>query len=250
MTANTETQPHHTPKKLGRPKKADPPRIAYHELDRLLVFGDIVDGEDGRGPAIHYPSYRDLAKRYAVSHSVIAGYAQKHDCLRRREAAKDRVNARTDDKLVELRATELVTGKVRALDAIDAFLRAFGQALAEGRVRVDSVTDFNVMIRLKEFLEGGPDSRHEVHASLSLDELQRRHREMLRRTAEGGGLPELTGRNEVDAGDQDVPENPPARAFEMPPRKANGQFGSEAEGTDNDGLAGVDDDDDDTAASD
>jgi hypothetical protein len=244
-----------TPKKNGRPRKADPPRIAHHELDRLLVFGEVIDEGDGHGPATHFPSYRDLAKRYGVSHSVIANYSSRHDCLRRREAAKQRVDARTDEKLVEQRATELASGKTRALEAIDAFITAFGQALADGRVRVDSVTDFNLMIRLREFLQGGPDSRHEINATLSLTELQRRYAEMLRRLAEVDEAPEVAGMmsagEHLDSEDRDqkVPEKPPSRAFDEAARKPNGQFGAGGVDQGVDEVPPGEDDEEDMAAS-
>ena len=56
----------------------------------------------------------------------------------------------------------------------------FEQALDEGRVRFDNPADFNTMLRLKEFTKGNADSRAEVHASLSLESLQARHRQMMR----------------------------------------------------------------------
>ena len=34
-------------RKNGRPAKGDPPRVPYEELDRILVFGEVVTCEDG-----------------------------------------------------------------------------------------------------------------------------------------------------------------------------------------------------------
>jgi len=255
MTTTASPSSQTTPKKTGRPKKADPPRIAYHELDRLLVFGELVDDGSGRGPATVFPSYRELAKRYSVSHSVIAAYSSRHDCLRRREGAMQRIDARTDDKLVELRATTLAEAKARIIEVVDRFIAEFETALREGRVRVDSVSDFNLMVRLREYLQGGPDSRQEVRATLSLDELQRRYREMLRRTVESGGMPEVTGAipqrppSSVLA-DQIGAEKPPARAFEVPSREASGRFRDQGADGENGALNDADDVDTDTAASD
>ncbi|WP_275472525.1 hypothetical protein [Myxococcus hansupus] len=71
----------------------------------------------------------------------------------------------------------------------------FEEALAEGRVRVDNPTDFNTMVRLKEFVQGGADSRQELHASFSLEGLQARHAQALRAARETT----TAVRGEVDA---------------------------------------------------
>jgi hypothetical protein len=130
-----------------------------------------------------YPSYRELAQRYDVSHSVIAEYARKHNCIRRREQAQARVEARTDEKLVELRATAIAMSKDDTLRIIDAYLLGFEKAIADGRVRFENPSDFNTMVRLKQFIEGGVDSRQEIHAVLSLEDLQARHKQMLQGAA-------------------------------------------------------------------
>ncbi|HQP38080.1 MAG TPA: hypothetical protein PLI95_23010 [Polyangiaceae bacterium] len=166
-------------KKGGRPRKADGPKVNYQQLDRLLVFGELVESSDGE-PTVVFPSYRVLAKRFGVSHSVVSDYAKKHDCLRRRAANQARVEARTEEKLVELRATAVAVNKERTVAVLDRFVVEFEKALDEGRVRADSPADLNTVVRLKEFLLGGADSRQEVHAALSLEDLQARHREMLK----------------------------------------------------------------------
>lgn len=166
-------------KKPGRPLKVDGPRFPQQEVDRLLVFGELVDPGDGREPIVVYPSYRELAQRYGVSHSVIAEYARKHNCIRRREQAQARIEARTDEKLIELRATAIAMSKDDVLRIIDAYILGFEKAIADGRVRFEDPSDFNTMVRLKQFIEGGADSRQEIHAALSLESLKARHKEML-----------------------------------------------------------------------
>jgi len=183
-------------RKNGRPRKGDPPRVPYEELDRILVFGEIVPCEDGESTTVHYPSYRDLAERFCVSHSLIAQYAKKHDCMRRRDEAKARIAAKADQKLVELRAHAVALSKDDALRIIDNYLGGFEKALSEGRVRFDNPGDFNTMLRLKEFIQGGADSRQEIHASLSLEDIQARHR---RAMAQLGATPAAV-RGEVPRG--------------------------------------------------
>ena len=167
-------------RKAGRPPKGDAPRINYAELDRLLVFGEQVACEDGNGTTTSFPSYRELGARYGVSVSVIGEYAKKHNCQKRRKLAEVRILARADEKQVELRAEEIAVSREEQVAIIDTYLAGFKGALAEGRVRFDNPTDYNTMSRLKEFLQGGADARHEVHGMLSLDALQARHRDAMR----------------------------------------------------------------------
>jgi hypothetical protein len=210
------------PKKNGRPAKGDGPKVNYQELDRLLVLGELANPPDGGEPAVFFPSYRELAKRYGVSHSVVADYAKKHDCLRRRERAQERLLAKTEEKLLELRAEAIAFSKGDAVATIDSYLAHFREAVADGRVRVDNPTDFNTMLRLKEFILGGADSRQEVHAALSLEDLQARHREMLKAIEasnedERGSV--LGDANSLPAGEQREDQNPPPPSFATGPGK-------------------------------
>jgi hypothetical protein len=216
------------PRRGGRPRKSEGPRVPYEELDRILVFGEVVPCEDGNGTTVVYPSYRELAERYGVSNSVIAEYAKTHNVQRRRRDAQARIQAKAENKLVEMRATAIALSKDDELRIIDGYLSGFEKALGEGRVRFDNPADFNTMVRLKEFVMGNADSRQEIHAALSLESLQARHRQVMR-VAEASPAE----RGEVDraalpsAGAEDAPD-PPARptaiADQEPPARIPGRF--------------------------
>ncbi|MCY1036196.1 AT hook motif domain protein [Corallococcus sp. BB11-1] len=180
-----ETPPAPPPakRKMGRPRKSEEPALPRQELDKALVFGDVKALPDG-STMTSYASYRELADRFGVATSLVANYAKEHNCLRRREEAKTRIATKADQKLIELRATAIAVSKDDALKMIDGYLLGFEEALAEGRVRVDNPTDFNTMVRLKEFVQGGADSRQELHASFSLEGLQARHALALRAARE------------------------------------------------------------------
>ncbi|QQR46197.1 AT hook motif domain protein [Myxococcus xanthus] len=178
MPEQDETPP--PPKrKTGRPRKSEEPALPRQELDKALVFGDVKTLPDG-STMTSYASYRELAERFGVATSLVANYSREHNCLRRREEAKTRIATKADQKLIELRATAIAVSKDDALKMIDGYLLGFEEALSEGRVRVDNPTDFNTMVRLKEFVMGGADSRQELHASFSLEGLQARHAQALR----------------------------------------------------------------------
>ncbi|NNB91697.1 AT hook motif domain protein [Corallococcus exiguus] len=170
-------------RKTGRPRKSEEPALPRQELDRALVFGDVKTLPDG-STMTSYASYRELAERFGVATSLVANYAKEHNCLRRREEAKTRIATKADQKLIELRANAIAVSKDDALKMIDGYLLGFEEALSEGRVRVDNPTDFNTMVRLKEFVMGGADSRQELHATFSLEGLQARHAQALRAARE------------------------------------------------------------------
>jgi hypothetical protein len=202
--------------KRGRPRKGEPPRIAYDQLDQLLVHGEVTPTGDGEGSTVVYPSYRELAARFGCAHSLISHYSKKHDCLRRREQAKARVIAKADEKLIELRSTAVALGRDDELRIIDSYLAGFEEALAEGKVRFDNPSDFNTMVRLKQFVQGGADSRQEVNGVLSLEAIQARHQAMARITssaAERGEMLELPSGEPIETEpvpaevDADVAEN-------------------------------------------
>jgi hypothetical protein len=213
----------------GRPRKADGPRVPYDQVDRLLVHGEVVPTEDGQNTAVVYPSNRDLARRYGCSHSVIAVYSKKHDCIRRRKEAQLRVSVKAEQKIIELRATALALSKDDALRMIDSYLLGFQEALTEKRVRFDTPTDFNTMLRLKEFILGGADSRQEIHAALSLEDIQARHQRMLRAAQqttpeERGQVLDVTPTAGADPEDLCLPLTPPPPSTEEVAEKVAGRF--------------------------
>ena len=182
------------PRPRGRPRKGDAPLVDYDQVNKLLVYGELAPTDDGSGTTTVFPSYRQLGDRFGVSYSVISDYAKKHNCMARRERAQLRTQLRVEEKMVEARAEAIAVTKERELQIIDSYLMGFEKAIGEGRVRFDNPTDYNTMARLKEFLQGGADSRPEVHAALSLDTLQAKHRDTRRALtdatpAERGELP-------------------------------------------------------------
>ncbi|NOJ79839.1 AT hook motif domain protein [Myxococcus xanthus] len=193
-------------RKTGRPRKSEEPALPRQELDKALVFGDVKTLPDG-STMTSYASYRELAERFGVATSLVANYSREHNCLRRREEAKTRIATKADQKLIELRANAIAVSKDDALKMIDGYLLGFEEALAEGRVRVDNPTDFNTMVRLKEFVMGGADSRQELHATFSLEGLQARHAQSLRAARET--TPAERGEVDAEVVSSDDEENAP-----------------------------------------
>ena len=73
---------------------------------------------------------------------------------------------------------------------------------------------------------GGADSRQEIHAALSLEELQARHREMLKAievTSEVERGDVLGDAKSLSAGEQREDTNPPPPSFAIGPGKVDGR---------------------------
>lgn len=165
--------------------------MPWPTIDSLLVFGerqrDAASGEERH----RYPSLAELASRYGISSSLVWRYANKSKCFERRKEAHARTQARTQEKIVEKLSDERAIAASDVLGLVDDFLRSFGKALREGKVRTDSAGDLEKMIRVRELLTGGADARTELQAGLSLEAIQERHR---RQRGQAERLtPELTG---------------------------------------------------------
>jgi hypothetical protein len=60
-------------------------KVPYDEVDRLLVEGELVTGEDGVVRRV-WPSQREIARRYGVAPSLVGAFSSARECRARREA--------------------------------------------------------------------------------------------------------------------------------------------------------------------
>jgi uncharacterized protein YdcH (DUF465 family) len=181
-----KSEPKKKKRKTGRPSKSETPRVAWDEVEQLLVHGE--KNEEG---VIEYPSFRCLGERFDVAHSTIAKFAKQHNCLHRREQAEKNRKEMSDIKLSELRADKIAVKRDDMIRAMDRFIFKFEKALMEDRVRCDNPTDYNTIIRLRAFVLGDADTRNELVAGLTLDDLIAAHDEYRKGLKES--TPEMRG---------------------------------------------------------
>jgi hypothetical protein len=198
MEPNSPTPKSARPK--GRPRRADAPKVPWPEVDRILVHGESQVDPDTGQEVLRYPSLVELAGRYGVSRTRVWTYANKYKCYERRREAQVKTMARTDDKLIEKLSESRAIATTDVLRIVDQYLIGFEKELQEGRVKTDSAMDFDRLVRLRELLVGGADSRTEVMGGITLVALQERHRQL--RAQVDGSTPALTGTGAVDAGAQ------------------------------------------------
>lgn len=75
----------HPPAKGGRPPKDQGPKLPAHEVDLLLVEGELVPQADGSSRRV-WPTQRAAAERFGVAPSLIAAFATQRRCSERRRA--------------------------------------------------------------------------------------------------------------------------------------------------------------------
>jgi hypothetical protein len=140
------------------------------------VHGELRENPDGTGRHTVYPTYRDIAERFGVAHSIIADYAKQHNCQRRRERVKGAVGELTDSIFIEERAEALAMDRDEQVRIADLYIAQFKKAILEGRVRTDNISDYNSVCRLRAFLLGDADSRQQMMNGLpTLEEWQLSH---------------------------------------------------------------------------
>ena len=163
-------------RKQGRPKPGRRPKVDYRQVDKLLVSGEQDPGDK---KLLVYPSYAELAERYGVSKSTIAQYASRHNCTHRRKNLINELQAKLEQKLIEIRTDPRALAIGEVVGIIDAYVRLFAQRVHSGEIRADNPADVDRLLRLKEFLLGNADSRTEVTGHISLEAIQTRHKQTL-----------------------------------------------------------------------
>jgi hypothetical protein len=178
-------------RKPGRPRRADAPVVPWDLVDLALVFGEPARDPRTGQEGVKFPSLAELAKRFGVSRNLVWRYADRSQCFRRREEARLKTQARFEQKVIEQAANARASEASDVARLVDDVIASFRKAFDDGRVRVDSASDLDRLIRLKELLGGRADSRGELHGQLSLEAIQGRHRRL--RDQVDAMTPELMG---------------------------------------------------------
>lgn len=200
MLLEADEVPAASRRRTGRPKAADAPIIPWHEIDKLLVFGEVIrDAKSGR-EMLKFPSIAILAKRYGCSRTLVWRYSSRAKCYARREEAKLKTQETYERKVIEKLANTQARAAVDVTAIVDSYIDGFRRALQDGKVRFDSPADLDRLVRLKELLSGAADSRSELQGQLTLAAIQSRHRQL--RGQLDGMTPELAGTSAEGAGDE------------------------------------------------
>jgi hypothetical protein len=164
MTTDSDSKP-------GRPRRGTKPPIPWDEIEKEYICGEIMRQLEDGSFERHYPSIRDLAEKFSVQRTLVGYHSRRHNWPARREEFRNEL--RTEIQQMRAKARALTIEE--AMGILDAYLEKFRAAVESGHVRVDSITDFNTAMRLRQFLGGEADSRQEIQGGLTLEAIQARH---------------------------------------------------------------------------
>lgn len=172
----------------GRPRREDGPAFPEREVDDLLVSGE--QGPDGKRV---YPSIREVAERFGVSHSTIGEYSQRHSCMKRQREQRRRAQELADERAAEVLAAELTCTKANVLKLRDTLFARFTTDVKEGRVR-DGAQEIAAWFRVCSLSEDEASSQPQNPLGFTLEDIQDRYQQRRERDAREAATPALTGR--------------------------------------------------------
>ena len=150
--------------------------LPREEIARLLVHGEPVV-EDGACTR-RYPSQSELARRYNTYRQAIRRFWEDDNCEQRREDARLIYQRNLDQELVDLHVKHEVDQTKRQVSIIDRYVERFEANV--DNLRVDNVVDFDRLVRLRQTLTGGVESRTETRSTVvTLQAVQTAHQKFL-----------------------------------------------------------------------
>ena len=170
-----------------KPKKKNVRRSGRTDIDwdlaeQFYIMGELVTQKRDGTMTQKLPSFADIGKRFRCSAQLVSYHARKRKWKEKREKYRQSAHEEVRDEVAKARA--LSFGEAAGI--LDAWLVQFQEQLEKRAVRTDSLSDFNIAMRLKSFVEAQPTAEDGAANALSLEGLQRKHRAARARQADAG----------------------------------------------------------------
>jgi len=164
----------------GRPGGRFNPNIDWLLAEKLFVEGELV------GEAEHvervYSSARVIAKRVGTTKENIHQRVMRYNWREKRrlfQYANGVISADRPDVVDSNGQPVARRAPRRDPEAILlAYVELFAEAVERRTIRYDSIADLDKAIRLLAYVRGQAESSKHVHVSVSLEAMQKRHREL------------------------------------------------------------------------
>ncbi len=120
-----------------------------------------------------YPPIDRVAKKFMIPVRLLEEIAVRNRWNEQRIRFVEKVTA----ELRSIQAKVVAVTTERTIEIIDKALTDFGKAVDQEKIQIDSIQEFERLIRLREFLKGKAESRIEhQHSIMPLAEIQARFR--------------------------------------------------------------------------
>lgn len=172
-----------TPKGTRRNHKGKYARVDVDWVlaETFYIQGEIIEERTKAGDLIRKkPSYGDVGRRFNCKQSLVAYHAKKRKWKDKRETWERQAAKNVAEEVAKSRALSLAEGSA----ILDAWLLRFKALLEQDKVKVDSLSDFNIAIRLKAYIEQQGALGADGESGLTLDDLQRTHTKIREKAGE------------------------------------------------------------------
>lgn len=171
-----------------KPAKKNPRRKGRTDIDwdlaeQFYIMGELVTQKADGTMTQKLPSYSDVGKRFKCSPQLVSHHARKRKWKEKREKYRRDAQAAVREEVAKARA--MTFGE--ATQILDAWLAQFQEQLEKRAVRTDSLSDFNIAMRLKAFVEAQPDPNANADSGFAIDTLQRKHARARKQRARAAG---------------------------------------------------------------
>ena len=165
-------------------------KLSINDISNIktsYLFGyDWID-KDGRLQRT-YPTTKELAIKYDVKQSTLESLISKWGLRKQRKELLKREEALFQEFFLRKRLEKQAIGADDVLRVIDKFILRFEQAVDGGDVSFTSPSDFEKFVRLREFVSGRNDQRSETNMVITLEGVQDRYSNVIKRSTKTGYL--------------------------------------------------------------
>ena len=144
--------------------------IDWDVIGREYIYGVVRESKKGDFDR-HYPSLREVARRFKIPHPTVGYYARKLNWGDRREKFREYLRSEFDREIAKARALSAAD----TLSIVDTYILRFKKAVEADAVGRSSMKDLDVAVRLKAFVQKEVDRSEDATATLNLAQLQARH---------------------------------------------------------------------------
>ena len=151
--------------------------IDWELVEQFYITGEVVTQGKAGDLFRRDVTFQDVAKKVQATVSLVHYHATKRNWRDKRDAWKALAQKEVNEAVAKARAYSFV----EASSILDEWLMKFQAQLRKDNVRVDSISDFNIALKLKRFIEDQPIPDSKGPGDMSIGNLQGRHKKRRQR---------------------------------------------------------------------